>query len=92
MQDAALVLLLNGLMIVSQKMDPEGLTEAHMYSVHPGDIVGGLAVLTGEHGFFTFRANCPSVIAILSKQTVYAWVKLIFKTGVEPKGCTKVRS
>lgn len=53
-------------------MDPEGLTEAHMYSVHPGDIVGGLAVLTGEHGFFTFKANCPSVIAILSKQTVYA--------------------
>jgi len=71
-QDAALVLLLNGSMIVSQKMDPEGLTEAHMYSVNPGDIVGGLAVLTGEPGFLTFRANRPSVIAILSKTTVYA--------------------
>lgn len=53
-------------------MDPEGLTEADMYSVNPGDIVGGLAVLTGEHGFLTFRANRPSIIAILSKNTVYA--------------------
>lgn len=59
-------------MIVSQKMDPEGLTEAQMYTVHPGDIIGGLAVLTGEHGFLTFRADKPSVIAILSKNTVYA--------------------
>ncbi|CAH1720442.1 unnamed protein product [Aphis gossypii] len=70
-KDAALVLLLNGSMIVSQKMDPEGLTEAHMYSVNPGDIVGGLAVLTGEPGFLTFRADRPSVISILSRNTVY---------------------
>uniref|UniRef100_A0A2S2NHV6 Neuropathy target esterase sws n=1 Tax=Schizaphis graminum TaxID=13262 RepID=A0A2S2NHV6_SCHGA len=70
-KDAALVLLLNGSMLVSQKMDPEGLTEAYMYSVNPGDIVGGLAVLTGEPGFLTFRADRPSVISILSKNTVY---------------------
>ncbi|XP_025406389.1 neuropathy target esterase sws [Sipha flava] len=75
-QDAALVLLLHGSMIVSQKMDPEGLTEAHMYSVHPGDIIGGLAVLTGEPGFLTFRSNRPSVIAILSKNTVYAIMRI----------------
>lgn len=60
-------------MIVSQKMDPEGLNEAQMmYTVHPGDIVGGLAVLTGEYGFQIFRADQPSVIAILSKSTVNA--------------------
>lgn len=53
-------------------MDPEGLTEGPMYSVDPGGIVGGLAILTGEPGFLTFRANRPSVIAILSKKTVYA--------------------
>ncbi|XP_026806453.1 neuropathy target esterase sws isoform X1 [Rhopalosiphum maidis] len=70
-KDAALVLLLNGSILVSQKMDPEGLTEAYMYSVNPGDIVGGLAVLTGEPGFLTFRADRPSVISILSKKTVY---------------------
>ncbi|XP_025195605.1 neuropathy target esterase sws isoform X3 [Melanaphis sacchari] len=70
-KDAALVLLLNGSLIVSQKMDLEGLTEAHMYSVNPGDIVGGLAVLTGEPGFLTFRADRPSVISILSRNTVY---------------------
>ncbi|KAL4141643.1 hypothetical protein QTP88_004247 [Uroleucon formosanum] len=70
-KDAALVLLLSGSMIVSQKMDPEGLTEAHMYSVNPGDIVGGLAVLTGEPGFLTFRADRPSIISILSRNTVY---------------------
>lgn len=59
-------------MIVSQKMDPKGLNEAHMYSVNPGDIIGGLAVLTGEPDFLSFRANSPSVIATLSKNTVYA--------------------
>lgn len=59
-------------MIVSQKMDPEGLTEAHMYSVRLGEIFGGLAVLTGEPGFLSFRTNRPSVVAILSKNTVYA--------------------
>ncbi|XP_050544185.1 neuropathy target esterase sws-like isoform X2 [Daktulosphaira vitifoliae] len=76
-KDAALVLLLNGSMVVSQKMDPDGLTEVHMYSVNPGDIVGGLAILTGEPGFLSFRTNRPSVVAILSKNTVYAIMKEI---------------
>lgn len=53
-------------------MDPEGLNEVYMYSVDPGGITGGLAILTGEPGFLTFRANRPSVIAILSKTTIYA--------------------
>lgn len=51
-------------------MDPEGLNEDHVYTVNRGDIVGGLAVLTGESGILTYRANRPSIIAILSKNTV----------------------
>ncbi|XP_050441996.1 neuropathy target esterase sws-like isoform X2 [Adelges cooleyi] len=74
-KDAALVLLLNGSMIVSQKMDSEGINEAHMYSVNPGDIVGALAILSGEPGFLSYRTNRPSVVAILSKNTVYAMMK-----------------
>lgn len=36
-----------------------------------GEIVGGLAVLTGEPSFFTIRAKHFSRIGLLSKNSVY---------------------
>lgn len=60
-----------------------------MFTAHPGEIVGGLAVLTGEPSFFTIRAKHFSRIALLSKNTVYGWLSLfiyvlfgIIKTGI----------
>ncbi|XP_073984115.1 patatin like phospholipase domain containing sws isoform X3 [Rhodnius prolixus] len=69
-KDVALVYLLSGSLVVSQKtadMDEE----VHMFTAYPGEIVGGLAVLTGEPSFFTIRTKHNSCIALLSKTTVY---------------------
>ncbi|XP_039289237.1 neuropathy target esterase sws isoform X2 [Nilaparvata lugens] len=73
-KDVALVYLLTGTLVVSQKLlDSRSREEeeVHMFSAHPGEIVGGLAVLTGEPSFFTIRAKHSSRIALLSKTTVY---------------------
>ncbi|RZF45186.1 hypothetical protein LSTR_LSTR009957 [Laodelphax striatellus] len=73
-KDVALVYLLTGTLAVSQKLlDSRSREEeeVHMFSAHPGEIVGGLAVLTGEASFFTIRAKHSSRIALLSKTTVY---------------------
>lgn len=43
-----------------------------MFSAHQGEIVGGLAVLTGEPSFYTIRAKHSSRIALLSKPTFFA--------------------
>lgn len=46
-------------------------TEIHTHTVHPGEIIGGLAVLTGEASLHTLRAKTFSRVAILDKQIVY---------------------
>ncbi|CAL7947846.1 unnamed protein product [Xylocopa violacea] len=73
-KDVALVYVVSGSLIVSQRVS-EGRDvnqEVHMFSAHQGEIVGGLAVLTGEPSFYTIRAKHPSRIALLSKPTFYA--------------------
>ncbi|XP_020706309.2 neuropathy target esterase sws isoform X4 [Athalia rosae] len=73
-KDVALVYVISGSLIVSQRV-AEGRDagqEVHMYSTHPGEIVGGLAVLTGEPSFYTIRAKHASRIALLSKSTFFA--------------------
>ncbi|XP_050441500.1 neuropathy target esterase sws-like [Adelges cooleyi] len=69
--ETALVLLLDGSITVFRKIDPEGLTQAQICTINPGNIIGGLAVLTEEIGFLSFKTSSPSVIAILSKDTIY---------------------
>ncbi|CAH1099649.1 unnamed protein product [Psylliodes chrysocephalus] len=73
-QDAALVYVISGALIVSQKVT-EGDEEVHMFTAHPGEIVGGLAVLTGEPSFFTIRAKHFTRIALISKSTFYGLMK-----------------
>lgn len=73
-QDVALVYVISGILIVSQRVS-EGRDvgqEVHMFSAHQGEIVGGLAVLTGEPSFYTIRAKHSSRIALLSKSTFFA--------------------
>lgn len=72
-QDVALVYLLSGTLVVSQKL-ADMQEEVHMFTAHPGEMVGGLAVLTGEPSFFTIRAKHFSCIALLSKTTFYGLV------------------
>lgn len=66
----ALVNVISGALIVSQKVT-EGEEEVHMFTAYPGEIVGGLAVITGEPSFFTIRAKHFTRIALLSKNTFY---------------------
>ena len=67
--------VLAGTLIVSQKMTDEE-EEVHMFTAHPGEIVGGLAVLTGEPSFFTIQAKHAATIALLEKNTVYRYLLL----------------
>lgn len=55
---------------MSQKLT-DGDEEVHMFTAHPGEIVGGLAVLTGEASFFNIRAKHFTRIALISKNTFY---------------------
>ncbi|XP_052757795.1 neuropathy target esterase sws isoform X1 [Galleria mellonella] len=70
-KDVALVYLLSGALLVSQKV-AEGEGEVHMFTAYPGEVEGGLAVLTGEPSFFSIRAKHFSRIGLLSKTTVYS--------------------
>ncbi|XP_012527947.1 neuropathy target esterase sws isoform X2 [Monomorium pharaonis] len=73
-KDVALVYVLSGSLIVSQRVSEgrDASQEVHMFSAHQGEIVGGLAVLTGEPSFYTIRAKHASRIALLSKLTFFA--------------------
>ncbi|CAH0558713.1 unnamed protein product [Brassicogethes aeneus] len=73
-KDVALVHIISGALIVSQKMT-ESEEEVHMFTAYPGEIVGGLAVITGEPSFFTIRAKHFTRIALLSKNTFYSMMK-----------------
>ncbi|CAG9836270.1 unnamed protein product [Diabrotica balteata] len=73
-KDAALVYIIAGALVVSQRVT-EGEDEVHMFTAHPGEIVGGLAVLTGEPSFFTIRAKHLTRIALISKSTFYTLMK-----------------
>lgn len=73
-QDVALVYVISGSLIVSQRPSEgrDSDQEIHMFSAHQGEIVGGLAVLTGEPSFYTIRAKHSSRIALLSKLTFFS--------------------
>ena len=69
-----MVYVVTGSLIISQRIS-EGRDvgeNVHMFSAYQGEIVGGLAVLTGEPSFYTIRAKHTSRIAILSKSTFYS--------------------
>ena len=67
----ALVYLISGALAVFQRKMDEDEEEVHLYTVYPGEIVGGLAVLTGEQSFFTLRTKHSSRVALISKSTIY---------------------
>jgi lysophospholipid hydrolase len=82
-QDVALIYVLSGTLTVSQRnaVSPQLDDEVHMFTAHQGEVVGGLAVLTGEPSFFTIKAKHFTRIALLSKSTFYGY--LIMKCHLE---------
>ena len=43
-----------------------------LFTAIPGEIVGALAVLTGEPSFFTFKAKTEAKVVIISKNDFYS--------------------
>ncbi|KAL5008772.1 hypothetical protein ScPMuIL_014353 [Solemya velum] len=70
-QDASLVFVVSGKMQVLQQIVGESSKEALLFEAQPGDIVGSLAVLTGEPSFFTIRAKTDVRVVIISKDDFY---------------------
>ncbi|XP_065209623.1 neuropathy target esterase sws isoform X2 [Planococcus citri] len=70
-KDVALIYLMSGTLSVYQKKMDDNEEEIHLYTVYPGEIFGGLAVLTGEQSFFTIKTKHFSRIALISKTTIY---------------------
>jgi lysophospholipid hydrolase len=72
----ALIYVISGTLTVSQRNAASHVLddEVHMFTAHQGEIVGGLAVLTGEPSFFTIKAKHFTRIALLSKSTFYRLV------------------
>ncbi|KAI4459957.1 hypothetical protein MML48_6g00010887 [Holotrichia oblita] len=74
-KDIALIYIITGSLIVSQKTVDNQEDEVHMFTAHSGETVGGLAVITGEPSFFTIKAKHQSRIASISKDDCYSLLK-----------------
>ena len=70
-KDVALVYVISGTLCVSQRAASKN-EDVQMFLAHAGELVGGLAVLTGEPSFFTVRSRHSACGAMLSKSTFYS--------------------
>lgn len=70
-----LLLILSGSLSVLQQhtsFPGNKLTnEVHSHNAYAGELLGGLAVLTGETSQYTVRARHHSKVAIISRTVVY---------------------
>lgn len=70
-KDVALIYVISGALSVSQRAANKD-EDVLMFVAHAGELVGGLAVLTGEPSFFTVRSRHTACVAMLSKATFYS--------------------
>ncbi|XP_045168122.2 patatin-like phospholipase domain-containing protein 7 isoform X1 [Mercenaria mercenaria] len=70
-QEASLIFVVSGQLNVLQHYVGEEAKEVKLFSAQPGDIVGALAVLTGEPSFFTIRSKCETRVVVISKKDFY---------------------
>ncbi|XP_054724665.1 neuropathy target esterase sws-like isoform X1 [Uloborus diversus] len=69
-EDVALLYVIAGSLNVSQKT-VDKKEESYLFVVHSGEIMGALAVLSGEPSLFTVRTRHFSQVGILSKKNTY---------------------
>ncbi|KAG1704472.1 Neuropathy target esterase sws [Nymphon striatum] len=74
-EDAMLIYVLTGSLNVSQKVVDKD-DETHLFVAYPGELIGALAVLTGEPSFFSVTVRHPSVIGVISKNELYDIMRL----------------
>ena len=70
--DAALVYILSGSLVMSMKGESDSKRDQTLYTAYKGDIVGQLAMLTGEANFYTARAKELTRVAMLTKDTFFS--------------------
>lgn len=76
LQDVTIRFVISGLLHVYQRMiDRE--EDTCLFITHPGDLVGQLAVLTGEPLIFTVRAQRDCSFLSITKTHFYEWVPSI---------------
>lgn len=46
-------------------------SDSHSVTIHPGEVVGGLAVLTGESSLYTIKSKVASKVGLLAKSCIY---------------------
>ncbi|XP_041368737.1 patatin-like phospholipase domain-containing protein 7 [Gigantopelta aegis] len=71
-QDASLIFVVTGSLQKLQQVVGEENREAIVFTANPGDIVGSLAVLTGEPSLFTIRCKTDAIVLSMSKLEFYS--------------------
>ena len=76
--DVLLIYVISGGLIIvnyqhniKQGIRVEKAADNHAITVHPGEVVGGLAVLTGESSLYTIRSKHFTRVGLLTKEVVY---------------------
>ncbi|XP_055938535.1 neuropathy target esterase sws-like isoform X2 [Argiope bruennichi] len=70
LEDVALLYVIAGSLTVSQKT-ADKKEENFLFIVHSGEIMGALAVLSGEPSLFTIRTRNFTQVGVLSKKNTY---------------------
>ncbi|KAK7504501.1 hypothetical protein BaRGS_00004367 [Batillaria attramentaria] len=71
-QDVDLLFVVKGTLHVMQQSVGESAKEVKLFSKQPGEMMGTMAVLTGEPSFFTVRTKTDAVLALISKPDFYS--------------------
>lgn len=74
-QESNLYFVVTGLLEVQQQMVGKESEQRTMYRVCPGELVGTLAVLTGEPSFFTIRVMTDARLIFIAKNEFYQIMK-----------------
>ncbi|CAB4061762.1 NTE [Lepeophtheirus salmonis] len=69
--DAGLVYIISGNLIMSMKGESESHKDQILYIASKGEIVGQLALLTGEANFYTARAREKTKVAMITKEVLF---------------------
>lgn len=72
--DVLLIYVITGGLTIINHQPTKGAkksSDLHSITVHPGEVVGGLAVLTGESSLYTIKSKHFTRVGLLNKQNVY---------------------
>lgn len=71
--DVLLIYIITGGLTLFNHQPSKGSkkTDAHSINIHPGEVVGGLAVLTGETSLYTIKSRISSRVGLITKENVY---------------------